>query len=121
MQTLLYKYFVGRYLIKRITKNFPFLVTTHGLYKYEGIDEYRYAKNNSDNNINIDLLKDAIELKHCKVHRSDRIEDAWRLEWIQWLVSSARHPLLMSILIETVPYARTLDTYLRADNNQHVF
>ena len=32
---LLYEYFVGRYLNKRINKHFPFFVCTHGLYKYK--------------------------------------------------------------------------------------
>ena len=64
---LLYEYFVGRYFNKRINQHFPFFVTTHGLYKYTD-DGYQYVKNNYDNNkIHINLLKQAIELRQCKV------------------------------------------------------
>ena len=53
---LLYEYFVGRYLNKRINKHFPFFVCTHGLYKYKTDYDYGYVRNNI-NNTNIDDLK----------------------------------------------------------------
>ena len=116
---LLYEYFVGRYLNKRINKNFPFFVTTHGLYKYKSNDDYRNVKhdiNNNINNINIHDLINAIELRQCKVDRPLLTEDQRKAEWIQWLSDSYNQTVLTCILIESVPYANTLNNYLIADN-----
>ena len=100
-------YFLGRYLNKRINQNFLFFVTTHALYKYK-TNRYEYVKNKF-NNRDIDLLKEAIEFRQCKVIRSDLTEDdRRRRQWRHWLRSSFDDPLRTYILIETVPHARSL-------------
>jgi len=115
---LLYEYFVGRYLNKRINENFPFFVTTHGLYKYKSTNHYQYVLDNF-NNIDINLLKQSIELRQCKVIRNKLSEDDRKQQWRDWLRSSFDDPLRTCILIETVPHAKGLWHYL--NNNDDSF
>ena len=115
---LLYEYFVGRYLNKRINENFPFFVTTHALYKYKSTNHYQYVLDNF-NNIDINLLKQSIELRQCKVIRNKLSEDDRKEEWRRWLRSSFDEPLRTCILIETVPHAKGLWHYLT--NNDDSF
>ena len=115
---LLYEYFVGRYLNKRINENFPFFVTTHALYKYKSTNHYQYVKDNF-NNIDIDLLKQSIKLCQCKVIRNELNENDRKEQWRRWLRSSFDEPLRTCILIETVPHAKGLWHYLT--NNDDSF